>query len=197
MPVDGGADAGTDAGADAAMPPMDGGADGGFDAGSFDAGTDAGFDAGPSFPSVGESYGGGIVYFVDSTGEHGLIAAPTDASASRMPWGCGRLTVGASSLSDGASNQAIILASSCTDARAAEACDAYAMGGETDWFLPSREELQAMEPHVTLLSIMELDFHWSSTELDRSQVASQDFVTPAARMNSKAANLRVRCIRTY
>lgn len=158
---------------------------------------DAGQDARPPPPMTGDSYGGGIVYHVDATGEHGLIAAPTDASSTRLPWGCSGVVVGASSTSDGASNQAAILASSCTNADAAEACDAYVAGGYTDWYLPSREELSTMVPHVTLLSIEELDFHWSSTELDAVKVGSQDFVTPSVRQNSKPFSLRVRCIRKY
>src|ERR1017187_5645912 len=40
---------------------------------------------------IGESYGGGIVFWVDSTGQHGLIAATVDQSTA-MRWYAGTYT---------------------------------------------------------------------------------------------------------
>ena len=49
---------------------------------------------------IGEQFGGGIIFFIDETGEHGLIAAPEDQSSS-IEWGCMGYHVGASFLTDG------------------------------------------------------------------------------------------------
>ena len=38
-------------------------------------------------PELGNKYGGGIIFYIDASGEHGLIAAPTDQSTGAM-WGC-------------------------------------------------------------------------------------------------------------
>ena len=36
---------------------------------------------------IGQNYGGGIIFYIDGTGQHGLIAAPSDQSAG-VEWGC-------------------------------------------------------------------------------------------------------------
>ena len=36
---------------------------------------------------IGQNYGGGIIFYVDGTGQHGLIAAPYDQSSGAL-WGC-------------------------------------------------------------------------------------------------------------
>lgn len=51
---------------------------------------DAGFDTIKKSKKmvVGQSYGGGIIIFVDKTGEHGLIASADNGNSQRTQWGC-------------------------------------------------------------------------------------------------------------
>ena len=42
--------------------------------------------------TIGQSYGGGIVFYVDGTGEHGLVASQADQSTS-CSWGCMGTTI--------------------------------------------------------------------------------------------------------
>ena len=37
---------------------------------------------------VGQAYGGGIIFFVDNSGEHGLIASNDNGNSQRAKWGC-------------------------------------------------------------------------------------------------------------
>lgn len=63
---------------------------------------------------IGESYDGGIVFFVDATGQHGLIAATSDQSTSAgMRWYAGSNTntmARGDGIGAGARNTAIIIA---------------------------------------------------------------------------------------
>jgi len=41
---------------------------------------------------IGSNYGGGIIFYIDGTGLHGLISATTDQSTG-VQWGCGTTTI--------------------------------------------------------------------------------------------------------
>ena len=53
-----------------------------------------------SYRYIGESYGGGIIFYLDSTGQHGLICSPFDLSA-KATWGFFKEQVAAHDLSIG------------------------------------------------------------------------------------------------
>jgi len=90
---------------------------------------------------LGQSLNGGLVFFIDDTGEHGLIVAPSDIGY--YSWGCDTLYVDASS-SDGLVNS-MIIQSDCNDQiNAAIACLTYEYNGYDDWYLPSADELQIL-----------------------------------------------------
>jgi hypothetical protein len=88
--------------------------------------------------------GGGLVFFnkgnMDGGWQH-LEVAPIDQS-SNSPWGCNGTSIPGTSflVGSGESNTNLILAN-CPDAPAASLCSNLSLGGQTDWFLPSRDEL--------------------------------------------------------
>jgi hypothetical protein len=123
--------------------------------------------------SVGDTGpGGGIIFYVDSTGftSNGVICHYLEVSPSDLPaaqWGANGTSVGASgsTLGTGYDNTQTIIGalSSGTpeSGRAAQLAAAYNGGGLTDWFLPSRDELQELyQSGLTGLS----SSIWSSTE---------------------------------
>lgn len=95
--------------------------------------------------TVGEFKYGGVVFYVDSTGQHGLVCAVNDLNMAE--WGCmGVALPGASlfGLGEGDQNTLDILASCSTLNIAADICAGLELNGYTDWFLPSRNALSEM-----------------------------------------------------
>jgi hypothetical protein len=89
---------------------------------------------------------GGFVFYVTDGGLHGLEAAPVDQTSSA--WGCYEDDVSGAVGTDigtGAQNTDAIVSSVCDDGSpAALAATGYELNGYTDWFLPSRNELNLM-----------------------------------------------------
>jgi hypothetical protein len=128
--------------------------------------------------NVGDLVGGGVVFYVDCSGQNGLIAAPDDQGTA-IPWGCSGTVTGATgtALFTGAANTTAILLACSTPGIAAQLCHAYNGGGYTDWYLPSSGELQEMYNQRNVIGNLTsgLFTYWSSTE-GSATVASGWFV---------------------
>ena len=100
--------------------------------------------------AIGDTYGGGIVFYVYDNGQHGLIAATADQSTG-IRWYGGSYTntrARADGVGAGLKNTAIIIANQGSvdgNAFAATVCNEYSVtvAGVTygDWYLPSKHEL--------------------------------------------------------
>ena len=110
--------------------------------------------------SIGDVVNGGVVFWLDSTGQHGLVVAFSDV-ATFIEWGCfgtdlpnvpnvpydGGVPIGlGAEIGDGFNNTNNIL-KDCPTAPAALA--ARSLG--PDWFLPSAKELNQMYDNKTTL----------------------------------------------
>jgi len=119
----------------------------------------------PSTPYVGQSYGGGIVFHVDGTGLHGLIAAAVDQGSAA--WGCSGASIPTSPvLGAGATNTAAIVAGCAEANTAAKIADNLVLNGYDDWFLPSKDEMTLMVSTFLKLGLgwpFYYDY-WSSSE---------------------------------
>jgi len=129
---------------------------------------------------VGESYGGGTVFYVYDNGLHGLIVTTKDQSTS-MRWYAGtnsNTMALANGVGAGKANTAIIIASQGYGdgaTYAARVCNEYCdtVGGVIygDWYLPSFSELQLLFNYYAkynLVGEFSIFNYWSSTELDIS-----------------------------
>jgi len=117
--------------------------------------------------NVGDKFGGGIIIFVDDTGEHGLITAPNDQS-NRAEWGCNGILVGASNLTDGMTNTKKIV-DRCGRRTAARMCDTLTIGGFTDWYLPSQYELNLIYQNAIAIGNLSSGVYCSSTEYSQRE----------------------------
>ena len=98
------------------------------------------------FPEVGNYNQGGIVFYIDETGEHGLVAATEDL-ASTYEWGCYGTTIsGADGAAIGTGNQNTLdIVAGCSETTiAASEASAVSLNGFSDWYLPSKDELVEM-----------------------------------------------------
>ncbi len=120
-------------------------------------------------PALGLSYEGGIIFYLDNTSNHGLIAATADAPFS-TEWGCEGTLCGAagSSTGTGAQNTNAIINLCDSTGIAAQLCKSSASGGYNDWFLPSKDELNLIYTNLYSKSLggFAASFYWSSTESD-------------------------------
>jgi hypothetical protein len=94
---------------------------------------------------IGDSYGGGIIFYIDGTGKHGLISDITDTNYRMIKWGDSYfLNTGATGTAVGtgaANTKKIIAVQGTMYSYAALVCANYRGGGYADWFLPSKDEL--------------------------------------------------------
>ncbi len=122
--------------------------------------------------SIGEQYQGGIVFYVDESRQHGLIAATRDLPGEYEWQG------------------------------AKEACERFVHGGFSDWYLPSRWELNQLYMHKNAVAGFPdgYSYYWSSSEAKASagNAWGQNFSNGNQGQDGKASiNVRVRAVRAF
>jgi hypothetical protein len=157
---------------------------------------------------VGETYGGGVVFYVYDNGQHGLIAATSDQSAG-VSWNnlINRLTGSTGDgINAGAMNTtmitSILISINQTGDFAAKVCVDYSvtMDGITygDWYLPSKYELNLLYLQRDEVGGFSDELYWSSTEYPGGSLAwYSDFSTGYQWEDSKDNSLHVRAIRSF
>ena len=164
----------------------------------------------PTTYNIGDIVNSGVVFWLDSTGQHGLVAAFSDVATS-VEWGCNGtdlpnvrnvpynggnpLGFGAE-IGDGFITTNDIL-QDCPTAPAALA--ARSLGA--DWFLPSAKELKKMYDHKDDLEALSgftafSDSYWSSTEFDNYTAWYQSFYDGHQGFNPKVQG-NVRAVRAF
>jgi hypothetical protein len=155
--------------------------------------------------SIGDTIDGvGIVFYVDDSGQHGLMMTKTDEVATYTWRNDTSVIMGSlgNGLFAGEMNTAICVSSQIIFNRsgdfAAKACvtlltvDSHSntIGG---WYLPSGEELRLMKANLSS-SISTGLTHWSSTEVDDNNAYTY---TSSASPTDKSTTHQVRCIRSF
>ena len=164
---------------------------------------------------VGELYGGGMVIWVDETGEHGLIAALKDQS-NGIQWRNGSseksrhfgdhhdrvVNARGTGIGAGEMNTTLIIAQLTDDdiagnfaAKASANCETAGYG---DWYLPSKAELELMYQLKERIGGFDNDMYWSSTEFNVGFCWVQNFNGYGGQYTqNKSSAFAVRCVRRF
>ncbi len=146
-----------------------------------------------------ECIGGDEIQSIQFQGET-LYVHPEDSfDGNNIQWG-GAGATGADSHSDGATNTATIVAEVGHNAGtpyAAQVCAELTDHGYDDWYLPSKDELDAIYQNRAALGIPHytLRWFWSSTEEDAGRAWMINFGDGMSQANDKALWGAVRCVR--
>ena len=167
--------------------------------------------------SIGDFAHGGIVFWVDETGQHGLVCAKEDQS-SGVRWYAGtygNTQAKGDGVYSGKANTVIIIAAQVAigddgNTYAARICNELQIteSGITygDWYLPSKFELNLMYTNKATInttasanggSNFSTGTYWSSTEYDSVNAWGQGFNSGNQFFFSKASSVDVRAVRAF
>ncbi|PKP01226.1 MAG: hypothetical protein CVU11_15820 [Bacteroidetes bacterium HGW-Bacteroidetes-6] len=169
--------------------------------------------------SIGDYAQGGVVFYVDETGQHGLVCAITDQDGgSGIRWHAstnGNTNARGDGLYAGETNTAIIIAAQVAigddgNTYAARICNELQVTQNIvtygDWYLPSKYELNLMYTNKSTInatatansgSSFASAAYWSSTEYDYFDAWLQSFANGIQAYDFKNAPTKVRAVRAF
>ena len=126
--------------------------------------------------AVGDSYGGGKIFYILKSGDagydaniqHGLIAATSDQYTGNIPWSKNIIFIGNTSqlIGSGLANTTrIISLQGNTGNYAAKIARDYISNGYSDWYLPSVNEMKELIAQRAIVGGFTLNsYYWTSSE---------------------------------
>lgn len=161
---------------------------------------------------IGEQFGGGVIFhlFKDNAGvEHGLIVDKTDLSTAQAWSNIDQVLIGPAAQSnwDGLSNSNAIINQAGHINSAAALCLNSANGGQSDWYLPSVQELNMLwnNNYTVSRAISQIAgatqlsaaFCWSSSESGYDGAWTFAFSSGPAYNGNKGNTFYVRAVRAF
>ena len=159
--------------------------------------------------AIGGAYQGGKIAYILHSGDpgyvagqtHGLIAAKVDQSTG-IRWYNGAYTATgatATALGTGFSNTNMIIGKqgALATSYAAGVARAYHGGGYTDWYLPSKDELNKLYLRQAAIGGFGPHYYWSSSEYDANTAWYQAFDISSQWSVVKSSPSWVRAVRAF
>jgi len=149
---------------------------------------------------IGKPYAGGIIFDLDSSGQHGLVCAPSNQGS--FPWGCYGTDIPNTSQAagTGAINTAYIMAGCSERPIAASVCSDLVLNGYSDWYLPSLGELQMMYGRLHLQGLGGFNLYsnfWTSSQNNFNIAWMIYFNDGTVSSAGKNAYFQVRAVRAF
>ena len=148
--------------------------------------------------TIGESYGGGIVFYVYDNGNHGLIASTYDQCSS-CTWSVtysSMIYAIRDGINGGKSNTDRIILNQGAGYFAASTVNYFFGDNYADWYLPSKYELNLLYLQKSKVGVFN-ELYWASTEVGTNEACFQSFYTGLQYSGAKYGTYNVRAIRSF
>ncbi len=156
---------------------------------------------------IGDFNYGGVIFWVNATNDGGYVVSISDQSAG-LQWYNGTFTVtGATgtAIGTGQVNSTAIVNNQGAGTYAAQLCNDLSLSGYSDWFLPSKDEMNEVYVNRVVINatIVEIggiilsNSYWTSTEWNLNLGWFQSFSNGFQGGTSKTSTIKVRAIRAF
>jgi hypothetical protein len=165
----------------------------------------------PPYYTIGQAALGGVIAYLLQSGDpgydpyaqHGLVATPSDYGGGALrQWGNDGVFINVSTgtaIGTGLANSNAIVSASGTGNYAARLARTDTTGGFTDWYLPSKDELNQLYINRAAVGGLRTDGqrYWSSSQVAFNVAWAQDMANSAQAGINKNGSLGLRFVRSF